>query len=252
MGKLLSVSLILISLLALISCTGGKNTETAGSDISKQAGIDVDDDIFNAIDTFLLNSFRDQKIILFDSFDNISEEFNRVVLFVALFYGTIYEYPGENLTLDMIKENIEAVYGAEILSKLDYTAMRADYDPVKDEYERWDYIAPGNSFSFVYHSIKNISGNKYEAVISYIDGSTGVTTFDAKGNRFSQDEVNEILYEPYDVDYFSNDYRNIIYIKLKNEILSNPDKYETVKITLELTDDHIRLLKAENNNNISG
>jgi len=103
-------------------------------------------DVNTRIETFINTLFSDPKIIFFDNFDNMSEELQNFIFFVGVYRGIVYQRSGvigEGLTKEMIEENIRVVFGLDVISKLDYRYIPADYDSEREIYIPWLYGAPG-------------------------------------------------------------------------------------------------------------
>ncbi|MHC1696299.1 MAG: hypothetical protein AB9835_13735 [Eubacteriales bacterium] len=158
-----------------------------------------------------------------------------------MYKGTVHERPvglWEGLTKLQIEENIRDVFGKDFnLDKLDYENIMIERINDDGTYVPAIYGAPTYGMKYVIHTVKNLTVNKYEAVISYIDINADIVTFDAQGNRLPPDNASQNM--------TIEDRENEI-VTLKKKILASPEKYERVKLSLIITDDHISLIGAEN------
>ena len=242
MKKFICILLVLLSInLFIISC------ENSEEEI----------DINTRIEIFLNTVMNDPKIPFFDGFDNfdtISEELQRFIFHIAIYKGSVYQNTGtigDGLSKEMIEENIRAVFGAEVILKLDYDYICAAYDDERGIYIPWVYGAPQYNLRYVFHSIENVKDNVYKAVVSYIDTNGFLLSFDADGSGdwIIPDEINDrIKQRQAAVNVENPEYakaRKDGIEEFTQEILKNPEKYEKTEVYLEVGDDYIKLISAK-------
>ena len=204
-------------------------------------------DVNTRIETFIQSNFEDKKIVLFDNFDNMSEELQRFILGNAMYKGSIYRPThqiGDGLTKKMIDANIKAAFG-DIISKLDYSYIPAEYDEERGIYMPDIYGAPNNALLYVFYDIEqmdyDIDRPQYSVKISYIDVNGNLLALDPNGNR---------LYPPEYITEMENDNREEAIEEFKKEIMQNPQNYERTRLYVEVTDDYIHLLNAHQDFNM--
>lgn len=204
--------------------------------------IEQKNDINTRIKVFLEEVFYDQKIVSFDDFNDMCEDLNNFVFHVGVYRGIVHKLTGkigEGLTKKMIEDNIEAVFGLNVISKLDYDSYPfMEYDEECNMYIPAIYGAPSYAFKYVLHNIENISGDKYKAVISYIDTNGYILTFDREGTRIIPDNIK-------DMPESSVEDREKSISELKSEIIQNPEKYERMELSFEINGNYIHLLSAK-------
>ena len=240
MKKIIFIFLLLISIFFFISCEN-----KIENDNQKIKEIDVN----TRIEIFISSVFNDPKIILFDNFDNMDEELQQYVFFMALYKGTVFKRPlkiGEGLTKEMIEANIQALFGDDIISKLDYKYILADYDEQNEIYVPFIYGAP-SPVAYAFHKIENVRDNIYRTLVSSINVNADFFSYNAAGGEQIRppDYIREMEKE---LDLLEEGFavkRTEILEEFKQEILRNPEKYEIMELYLEVGDGYIHLLSAK-------
>ena len=223
-------------------------------DSQKKIFLNPDIDANARIEAFVSAVFRDPKIVFFDesSFADMSEELNRYIFMVGVYRGIVYRCPsaiGEGMTKEMIEANIQAVFGADALPKLDYSYICADYDEKRGIYLPWVYGAPTNGLRYIFHSIENVRGNVYRALVSYIDANGFLLSFaaDGSGEWIIPKDINDRI----EKEAAKADWEEYSAIREKGieefmqEIRHNPEKYERTELYFEIGGDYIHLLSAK-------
>jgi hypothetical protein len=254
MKKVFCILLVLVSVSLFTACKAQEtiNQETepivesalANEDVKEEDAKDiiVDPYIYTRAEAFLNSIFSTYKMVSFDGFNRMSEELKWLVFEIALCKGIVHEYnwkTDEGLTKEMIEDNIQAVFGPDIISKLDYAYICADYDEEREIYIPWMTGTPPNAFPYVFHSIENVQDNVYKAVVSQIFTDSNISTFDTEGKLIAPDHITQIY-----ANSDSSEKRAEAIEALKAEVLQNPQKYEKMEVILEVDKDHIYLLSA--------
>jgi len=204
-------------------------------------------DVNTRIETFISVLFTDPKIAFFENFDNMTEELNQFVFMIGVYKGIVHRYTGkigEGLTKEMIEENIQAVFGSDVISKLDYSYIPADYDAEQEIYIPWVYGALNNALRYVFYDIEqmdyDIDRPQYSVKISYIDVNGNLLAYDTNGDRICPPEY---------ITEMEDGNREEAIEEFKKEIMQNPQYYERTRLYVEVGNDYINLLSARQINN---
>jgi|GEM_PF-5024292 len=223
----------------------------------KELFLDPEADVEDRVESFIGTVFRDPKIVFFDNYDNMTEELGNFIFHVGVYRFDLYsdnEYIyDENdktiygLTKEMIEENIKTVFGEEVINKLNYDHLPADYLEEQGIYRPWIYGAASNAIAYMFYGVENIEGNIYRALVSYIDTNGAILSIDEDGMYMFPPEyimeMEEGLKYLIGSDYTKK--RLEVIEELKKYMMSHPERYERAEIYLEVGDDYINLLSAK-------
>ena len=217
-------------------------------DEEKEIFLNPEVEVGARIEAFINTLFCDFKIAFFDNFDDMSEELTQFVFMTGIYKGIVHKYTGktgEAFTKAMIEENIKAVFGADVISKLDYSYIPADYDEKRDVYIPRAYGASNNALRYVFYEIEEMfSGlrrTQYSVKLSYIDVNGNLSAFDMDGNK---------LYPPEYISEMEAENREKAIEEFKNELMQNPQHYERTRLYVEVSDDYIHLMNANQDYNM--
>jgi hypothetical protein len=252
MKKLFCILMLLLSVCFLASCVIKESEdpkprpvkENIKESVKTDDGINIviEANINKRIEIFLQKNFSTNRIVFFDSFDNMSEELNRLVFETAIYKGLIHEYSwkmDDGLSQEMIEDNIKAVFGPKIISGLDYSCICADYDEEQAIYIPWQITAPLYAYPYVFHSMEIVKDNMYKAIVSQISTDNEISAFDAEGKKTTPPQITEIQA---DKDFYEA--REEAIEALKQEILQNPEMFERAEVVLEVGEGYIYVVSA--------
>jgi len=101
---------------------------------------------------------------------------------------------------------------------------------------------------YIFYSIEKIDSTIYKALFSYIDANESLLSFDTNGERlFPPEYIKELEKRAGRLELpESAEKREEAIEEFKEEIMQNPEKYESTEVYLEVGDDYIHLLSAKN------
>ena len=224
--RIFILMLCCVVLLTAVSCSDAGSEESAGASGTR-------------VSEFLNAHFAHSKLVEFGGDAYISGEMNQLLFAIGVHEGGIYQYPlhtREGITNEQIEENIANVFGREILAKLDYSFIPAEYDANTGKYTPSEYSARA---AYVYFALDvwELSEGVFRAVVAYTEESNGViVAFDADGNRVIYEAV-ESLYEAGERDRARGE--------LEGYVRNAPEKYETMAIVVDFNEGGGHILSAE-------